>query len=362
MENEFILHEPDVEAYLTERFKTPVKLCEMVNLGISGGETMKGFGYGNAVLLVYELNRKRKQAVLVSMRKDKYGHQHSWDRAHSLLFQYRTANRLPRHAKVLDAGYLTADSRLKSIHDSVEFFILEEKVEGRDYFLDLRRIKESGATKLDVNRSSALANYLAQIHNLKHGEPDLYIRKIRELVGESECIMGIIDGYPLPNDFIDLGTLKAIEKLCVDWRWRLKKFTHRLCQEHGDFHPWNIKFREGTDFSVYDRSRGEFGEAADDVSTLSINYLLYSLSQTGKLAGDFLLLHQTFWETYLNQTKDTEILQVISPFYAFRGLVIASPEWYPRHPTHVRRALLNFVENVLATDAFDYRDVNQYLD
>ena len=34
---------------------------------------------------------------------------------------------------------------------------------------------------------------------------------------------------------------------------------------HGDFHPWNLLFREGVEFSVLDRSRGEWGEPADDV-------------------------------------------------------------------------------------------------
>ena len=45
---------------------------------------------------------------------------------------------------------------------------------------------------------------------------------------------------------------------------------------HGDFHTWNILFREGTDFSVLDRSRGEWGEwgeAVDDVICLALNVL-----------------------------------------------------------------------------------------
>ena len=33
----------------------------------------------------------------------------------------------------------------------------------------------------------------------------------------------------------------------------------------------DVMFREGTDFTVLDRSRGEWGEAADDVSAMTIN-------------------------------------------------------------------------------------------
>ena len=45
----------------------------------------------------------------------------------------------------------------------------------------------------------------------------------------------------------------------------------------------------------------------------------------------------------------------------FRGLVIASPQWYPGHPEDVRRGLLRFLENVLGDDRFDYQNFNRYL-
>jgi len=41
---------------------------------------------------------------------------------------------------------------------------------------------------------------------------------------------------------------------------------------------------------------------------------------------------------------------------------VASPTWYPLLSDDVRRALFNFLENVLATERFNYRDVNSYLD
>jgi aminoglycoside phosphotransferase (APT) family kinase protein len=35
---------------------------------------------------------------------------------------------------------------------------------------------------------------------------------------------------------------------------------------HGDFHPWNILFRAAVDFSVLDRSHGEYGDPASAAS------------------------------------------------------------------------------------------------
>ena len=98
--------------------------------------------------------------------------------------------------------------------------------------------------------------------------------------------------------------LVEIEKKCVEWRWKLKHRAHRCSQVHGDFHPWNVLFREGIDFTVIDRSRGEWGEAADDVAAMTINYLFYSLQTYGELAGPFEKLYQLFVGNYLQRTGD----------------------------------------------------------
>jgi aminoglycoside phosphotransferase (APT) family kinase protein len=147
----------------------------------------------------------------------------------------------------------------------------------------------------------------------------------------------------------------------VEWRWKLKARSHRLRQVHGDFHPWNIMFREGTDFSVLDRSRGEWGDAADDVTCLALNYLFFSLQRSGKLEGGFERLWRRFWDRYLERSGDREILEVAAPFLAFRGLVMANPLWYPALGAEVRKKLFNFINNVLAaSEGFDPALANEY--
>ena len=113
--------------------------------------------------------------------------------------------------------------------------------------------------------------------------------------------------------------------------------------------------------AVLDRSRGEWGEPADDVTCITINYLFASLLRSGRLEGPFENLFMRFWENYLQHTNDSELLDVAAPFYAWRGLVVASPLWYPRLPVDVRRAVFNFIVNVLADERFDYSAVNRYL-
>lgn len=148
----------------------------------------------------------------------------------------------------------------------------------------------------------------------------------------------------------------------MSWRWRLRGRHARLSQVHGDFHPWNVLFRHGTDFSVLDRSRGEWGEPADDVTSMSINYLFFSLCRHGRLKGALEVAFHSFWETYLARSRDHEVLEATAPFFAFRGLVLASPLWYPKLTVTVRRKIFRFIENVLATPRFDPADVNRYCD
>ena len=171
--------------------------------------------------------------------------------------------------------------------------------------------------------------------------------------------MGLTDSYAR-HPFFTTDLLERIEHLCVNWRWRLKAFTHRLRQVHGDFHPWNILFRSGADFQLLDRSRGEYGDPADDVTCLTANYLFFSLQRSGRLEGGLETLFLRFWERYLENSGDLEMLRVAAPFYAFRGLVMASPLWYPNLSNVVRQRLIAFITAVLENDTFDPAQVNAY--
>ncbi|HNX39981.1 MAG TPA: phosphotransferase [Methanothrix sp.] len=354
----------NLESYLKSVYGRDLKLLCTRQMGetIPTSEDVKGFGYGSPLLVEFEVKGKRGSAVLSTMRVQRgFGHDHFSDRARIMIWQNSAFSSLPKHVPSLDVGYFTDKGKLVSAGAAREYFLLMEKIEGKEYFFDLERVKESGATDLDYDRTIALSDYLAEVHAVKNDCPPLYLRKIRETVGDGECIFGILDDYPDNPSFLDRGELQEIEKVCVEWRWMLREKASRLCQVHGDFHPWNIMFREGTDFSVLDRSRGEWGEAADDITALAMNYIFYSVQKSLRLTGDLKDLFELFFENYLDKTGDDELLEVIAPFFAFRATVVASPTWYPLLSDDVRRALFNFLENVLASKKFNYRDVNSYL-
>ncbi len=342
------------------------------------GRDIKGMGYGSPYLIVYRESTSNgkeapeKKAILSTMRIGHgFGHDYRADRVDNMVLSFDTWNSLPQHSRVWDIGaFNRKDSSLLSLGQAGEFFLLRPMVQGKEYYKDLDGIFEAGKLdNKDIERAEALAKYLAKMHSLKYegeGARELYARKIRDTVGHGECIFGLADSYPsLPTNYLRNGELEEIEKKCVAHRWKLKDRKERLSQVHGDFHPWNILFddRSGkftSKFVILDRSRGEWGEPADDVCALSINYLFYSLRKHREIKGEFQTLFDRFMNTYYQNMNDGGLEGTMPLFYVFRALVIASPLWYPDLTDEVRRKIFNFAENLLDEGKFDYRRVNDY--
>lgn len=367
-----------VTAYLTQRFHAEVKVLRLAAVGdenvnpmaspraalqptTAEPQALKAFGYGQPVLVDCVINGKPARFILHTAEPNAFGHDQRADRAAEMLLSYDSYNDLPLHAHALDVGIVTTDHRLLSVAEGDEFFVLTDYVNGEAYARDLQRLRDTGeATGADLRRARQLAMYLAEIHAVKRDAPPLYLRRIRDTLGSGEGIMGLADSYPADSQLVEWSWLEEFEKTCVTWRWRLKRKTHRLAQVHGDFHPYNVLFERTGNFHVLDRSRGPWGEPADDVICMAINYLFFSLQRSGWLAAPFEQLWNIFWNTYLAQTNDHELLTVAAPFFAWRALVLASPTWYNVSDS-VRYALLGAARAILQTNVFNPAEMNVYL-
>jgi hypothetical protein len=358
--------EPEaLKQYLEERLGVPVQIQELHELRgqAEGPAALKQFGYGRPLLVAYRFDDGQVREVFHRIRRNAFGRERDDDRMAAVWLDFHTFNRLPRHVPAVDMVARTRQGKITSVEYAEELLLVTIYRPGHLYADDLVRIRDEGTLRpQDVQRAEALAAYLAEIHQVQHQDPWLWRRRLRDLVGHGEGIMGLTDSYPADLPCATESELRSIEESANRWRWRLKPLSHRLRQVHGDFHPFNLLFEQGLEFHVLDRSRGEWGEPADDVSCLTINYLFFSLQRSGFLEGPFRTLHDLFWEHYLDLQPDEELAAVIQPWFAWRALVLASPVWYPTITEDVRRKLLAFAHHVLSEDRYDYRRTNQYLE
>lgn len=348
-----------IEDYLRRHGSPDARITAFEPLGGDTASGIKGYGYGRPLRIRFDAGGATHDRVLRTMSPDPFDHERRADRADVLLLAYDTFNQIPRHIRALDVGAFTADGRLISMADG-EVFLVTDYVEGRLYADDLGAMRgRTEATSLDLLRARALAAYLAELHRVE-ADPGAWTRCLRDTVGSGEGIFGLCDSYPDDHPVATRDRLVAIEKAAIDWRWRLRGRTDRARRTHGDFHPFNILFREGDDFSVLDCSRGAAGAPADDLAALTINYLFFALSHDGHFAGALRDAWRALWTTYL-EAGDRGVLETIAPFFAWRGLVVASPVWYPAVDDGVRDRLLRFVERLLAGAPFDPFDLDPLL-
>ncbi|MBI5507442.1 MAG: phosphotransferase [Deltaproteobacteria bacterium] len=341
-----------IQAYLRHAGFPDAIVKSLAPLGQKTQEGLKGFGYGRPLRVSFASGGATRDLVVRTMSPDPFGHNRRSARAETLILCFDTFNTFPGHIRATDIGAFTESGELLPMGRG-EVFLVTEYVDGELYARDLSALQSAAAaTDRDRNRAVALARYLAALHS-QPAAPEEYGRAVRDLVGSGEGIFGLVDSYPKDLEIVPAARLRALEALVIDWRWRIKDRAHRARRTHGDFHPFNLLFRDGVDFSVLDCSRGAAGEAADDVTCLSINYLFFALTAHGKVDGPLLELWQLFWRTYLEASGDQELLEVVPPFFAWRALVLASPVWYPQVENATRDRLLVFAERLLAGTRFE---------
>ncbi|MEM3570527.1 MAG: hypothetical protein QW589_01130 [Candidatus Bathyarchaeia archaeon] len=358
------IKEKSIENYLKSLFKKHVKIVSVKKLGE---------GFHNAVFsILVKKGKKDVEFIIRIVRGDTgWGHDYVSDRASTLLLQHRLLNIAPKHTarRSFDVLAILKNGEIASLGNSIEFFNLVEKIslkKWRPYSEDLFEIAKRGfLNEKDIKRCCIIADYISSLHSIKIKNEKLYKRHIRDLIGHGEMIMGVIDTYPDPEklDFTSKEELMKIEVKAVEWRNRIKNLFHRLSRIHGDFHPFgNILFDKNDKMLAIDQSREEYGEPADDITSLTINYIFISVWHYGKYIKPFSDLLEIFFERYFEKTKDKEMFKVMAPFYAFRGLVVVHPLYYPDLDSMKRRKILNFVINVLNSDEFDPSKISFYLE
>ena len=87
----------------------------------------------------------------------------------------------------------------------------------------------------------------------------------------------------------------------------------------------------------------------------------FSICQYGKLEGVYYDALNLFYDKYISQSGDDELCEVVAPFYAFRGAVVANPVFYPDVSDKNRKKIFRFINAVLDDRAFSLNKVNDYI-
>jgi hypothetical protein len=352
-----MLNEKALKAYLRKKFRN-VSRIKIKKLGHGV--------HGSGFLVEIKTAKGIKPYVVKTLAPEGFGHEYPSDRAGIFLLDLDEFNNLSKHVKAVDVLAELKDGSIKSIGGGKEYYLLMEKGAGRHYFNDLVSFaRKERLDDIDIKKIKAMASYLAGIHAIKKDSKTLYWRKLRDTVGHGECLMGVFDTYP--DGIVPYHEMTGIIKKSVDWIYKLKPKYNRLSQIHGDFHPGNIWFRdtlpipsldkggqgEVSDFILLDRSRGPWGEPADDVTALAINYIFFSIKNFEAIKGPYLEGLKLFFNEYVRLSGDDEIYEVLAPFFAFRGAVVANPVFYPKVTAKQRKLIFRFVHSVLDSGRFN---------
>lgn len=94
-----------------------------------------------------------------------------------------------------------------------------------------------------------------------------------------------------------------------------------------------------------------------------MNYLFFGMRklQAGGergVAEPFRGLFHQFLNAYVTSSGDTEVLETLPPFFAFRLLVLAHPRWYPTLADATRAELLRIARCMVVSTRFDPADLS----
>lgn len=213
------------------------------------------------------------------------------------------------------------------------------------------------ARPLDLDRARSVAEKLADLH-AEPCSPSSYRPGLTRVLAAKDGVARIADRLAERQAVLHHERLELIEIATVCWRWKLAPRRHRARQVHGAVKPANVFFR-GDNCALLDTLPLR-GEAAEDVAKLTVHYICQAVAHRGRFVGALRECWYAFWDTYLGNTRDKEILEVIPPFYAREVLdLVAQNAPFPRR-SDVQDDLIRFAETLLGDRCFTLENAERF--
>jgi hypothetical protein len=205
------------------------------------------------------------------------------------------------------------------------------------------------ARRIDRARAHNLAVALYMIHR-ERGQARSYCRGLARALSGEEGIPRLAEWLGDRHPVLLPERLERIEIALVHWRWLLREKKHRSRRIHGSLRPDNVFFR-GEECTLLETAPVR-GEPAHDLAALTLRYVISALAHRGRFSGPEREIWDELWTSYLSESGDVEILEVIPPFYArevLEQVALNAPEPLSEQ---MQRVLVEFAEVMLAGRPF----------
>lgn len=328
-----MIPEEQLQKHLQEEFSETSPIKEIKQLG--SGE------HGEAAKITLENNTTY---ILKTWKEQGRNLQFPEDRLRESHRIQRTSKLIPNHVPI--HAILDAQARVLKAEKS---YVLMQEVTQQPYSEVLRKTcKEDTLNEKQKGSVQAIATYLATTH--KQADPKYYEEYLKDWYAT-----GILE---LINESIPKNKRLWYKKKFLAYENKLSSKSHRCRIIHGEFFSENIFFKNN-EVHTYDMRRIGYGEPADDVGSMANDFYMTSILEHGRITPETFQTVKLFLNTYLNQTKDEELLEIIPAFMAYRALIIANPNIVPLEEKQ-RQRVRSFLRFLLKQKKLTERNVRYW--
>lgn len=213
------------------------------------------------------------------------------------------------------------------------------------------QIGSLGRSLTDMQRSFflMLQDEFVRIHSTSPSTEQavhIHHRKLREVLGHSHYLLGILDSYGTYQEFGRAKQFEYASKL-LEARYALIDDTPSITQIHGDPHFGNILLANSR-IHLVDPGGGQYGHPAEDLACAIVDLLLWSVVRYGLLTGGYQEAMSIVLDEYVDRTARKEIFQYIPLYLGSKIPVVVHPHFFPKVSTQTREVLLSIGSKILS--------------
>lgn len=199
-----------------------------------------------------------------------------------------------------------------------------------------------------------LREAMTHIHSISAPPPvavHIHRRKLRETVGHSELLLGILDSFGTIDGF---GRKQQMEyaTAAIAARYALIDDLPLVTQVHGDLHCGNVLIGD-SDLHLVDPGRGQFGHPAEDIASAVVDLILWSVFRFNGLEGAYLEAVSILLDDYVAATNRQDTFRYLPFYLGAKCPVVVHPGLYPDIPGRLRIPFLKIGSAVLAETNLD---------